>query len=62
MTKHLCPVTRKKRFPTKLHAEIRLVFVQKRIEVPLYTYRCEHCEGWHFTKQVDFLKLIDLHL
>ena len=62
MKKFLCPETKKRRFPTQLHAEIRLVSVQKKVDVPLYTYPCKHCGGWHFTKLLDFVRLIELHL
>lgn len=62
MKKFLCPTTQKKRFPTEMHAEIRLLSLQKEIDHPLYTYQCYHCGGWHYTKQLDFIRLIHLHL
>lgn len=62
MKKILCDKNGKRRFPTRWHAEIRLLAVQKRVEVPLYTYQCEHCGSWHFTKRLEFSRLIELHL
>lgn len=62
MKKHLCEITGKRKFPTRVHAEIRLRDVEKRAAHPLYSYQCEHCGQWHFTKKFDFVKLIELHL
>jgi hypothetical protein len=45
-----------------MHAEIRILSVEKEAGHPLYSYECPECNYWHFTKALDFQSLIEYNL
>jgi len=62
MINRICDQTGKVKFPSRLHAEIRILAVEKRAGFPLYSYECQHCGSWHFSKTPCFEGLIELNL
>lgn len=59
---HFCPTTGKKVFPTRLHAEIRILDIERQAGYPFYSYQCPHCHKWHLTKRPNFEALILINL
>jgi uncharacterized OB-fold protein len=57
-----CQSTGKVQFPTQMHAEIRILSVEKEAGHPLYSYKCPECGYWHFTKTLDFQSLIKYNI
>lgn len=57
-----CDASGKRRFPTRIHAEVRILSVEKKAGYPLYSYQCQHCGGWHFSKTPEFTSLIEHNL
>lgn len=57
-----CQSTGKVQFPTQMHAEIRILSVEKEAGHPLYSYECPECGYWHMTKTPNFEALIEHHL
>ena len=62
MRKRICQETGKAQFPSRLHAEIRILDVERYAGYPLYSYQCQHCGYWHFSKTPNFEALIELNL
>lgn len=57
-----CPVTKKKKFPTKLHARIQTINIEHRCGKVLYAYKCPHCKSWHLTRKIQFTELLEINL
>lgn len=58
----ICETSGKKVFPTRLHAEVRILDIERDAGFPFYSYLCPHCDRWHLTKTPSFEALILLHL
>lgn len=58
----LCHETEKKCFPSRLHAEVRILDIERKSDHPLYSYLCEHCGRWHLTKTPHIEALIEINL
>jgi hypothetical protein len=57
-----CATNGKVRFPTRLHAEVRILSVEKESGVPFYSYECPYCCGWHMTKSPNFQAILEHNL
>jgi hypothetical protein len=62
MKRVFCETTKKRYFPTMLHAEIRAESMAKHLPQPLYAYQCPHCDGWHLTKSPNFETILQINL
>jgi hypothetical protein len=58
----LCPTSGKVPFPTRLHAEVRILDVERHAGQPFYSYECRHCGQWHLTRSPSFEALIEYNL
>jgi hypothetical protein len=55
--KVICPVERKRGFPTELDARLSLLRIkddQEREKIPIRVYQCEHCSRWHTTSRSQY--------
>ena len=58
----LCEDTGKKCFPSRLHAEVRILDIERKCDHPMYSYECDFCGRWHLTKTPHIEALILLNL
>ena len=58
----LCQATGKVQFPTRLHAEVRILSVEKQAGIPFYSYECPLCGWWHMTKTPNFEAILEHNL
>lgn len=57
-----CQASRKVQFPTQIHAELKILAIQKHVHHPLYSYECPQCGYWHLTKNIDFQTILETNL